>query len=246
MRNLAVKAVKAVLNPLGLELRPTDVRHFAEATGRERDLIKQFKGYSMTPPFRQWTFLRALEYVERSQIEGDIVECGVWRGGNIMLAKAYVSSERRYWLYDTFAGMSEPTEHDVSSDGRAATRIHAAPQKQQHNTWGFASLKEVQDNFQRHGLLDETVIFRRGKVEETLESEPLPERIAVLRLDTDWYESTLVELKRLYPLLAPGGVLILDDYGSWLGSKRAVDEYFGGRAPLLVPVDCASRMAVKI
>jgi hypothetical protein len=83
-------------------------------------------------------------------------------------------------------------------------------------------------------------------VEDTLNNEALPERISVLRLDTDWYESSLVELQILYPRLSVGGVLIIDDYGKWLGQKRAVDEYFEGRPPYLFPVDKGCRMAIKI
>lgn len=82
-------------------------------------------------------------------------------------------------------------------------------------------------------------------VEDTLNDEPAPQQISVLRLDTDWYESSLVELEILYPRLSVGGVLIIDDYGKWLGQKRAVDEYFEGRPPYLFPVDKGCRMAIK-
>jgi O-methyltransferase len=142
--------------------------------------------------------------------------------------------------------MSVPTAHDVAIDGRAADAIHASRQRGTHNEWAFAPLEDVKESFRRHGLLDDAVVFRKGMVEDTLKLEPIPQQIAVLRLDTDWYESTLVELHVLYPRLSRGGILILDDYGSWLGSKRAVDEYFGGAPPLLIPIDRASRMAVKV
>jgi hypothetical protein len=89
-------------------------------------------------------------------------------------------------------------------------------------------------------------VFRQGMVEDTLKNEPLPERIAILRLDTDFYESTKIELELLYPRLAPGGVLIVDDYGLWQGSKKAVDEYFGDKPPLLMPIDYTARYAIKV
>ena len=218
-----------------------------EVTAEERSLVVRFGRYSMTPPFRMWTLLKAVEYVENCGLDGDIVECGVWRGGNVMLAKAVSKSQRRFWLYDTFAGMTEPTEHDVSAEGRVAIPVQAARQKQTHNEWAYASLDEVRQYFADEGLLDESLIFREGRVEDTLTADTadIPERISILRLDTDWYESTLIELKMLYPRLVVGGVLILDDYGRWLGSKKAVHEYFGANCPLLIPVDRRCRMVIK-
>ncbi len=236
------KTAKTLLSRLGLKPRSSDLSRYAEATDEERQLVAFYSRYSMTSPLRMWTLLKAVKYAE--QIDGDIVECGVWRGGNMMLAKAV--SDKCVWLYDTFAGMTEPTEHDVASDGRVASPIHAARQEQDHNAWAYASVEEVRANFARHGLLDDKVIFRKGMVEDTLKADTLPEQISVLRLDTDWYESTLIELEILYPRLSVGGVLIIDDFGTWLGAKRAVDEYFGGRPPYLFPVDKGCRMAIKV
>jgi hypothetical protein len=239
-------AAKAILSRFGLELRFSDIRQYPESTDQERELIERFNSYSMTTPYRQWTLLKALDYVQKAGIQGDIVECGVWRGGNMLLAKAFLGNQRQFWLYDTFAGMAEPTEDDVSIDGRSAREIHSTKQQDDHNKWAYASLEEVTENFRKFNLLDDNLVFRKGMVEETLNTNQLPDKISVLRLDTDWYESTLIELKVLYPRLQHGGVLIIDDYGSWLGSRKAVDEYFDGRPPLLTPVDRACRMAIKI
>ena len=236
------KTARGALSSLGLKQRRSDLSRYAEATDEEQQLVALYARYSMTSPLRMWTLLKAVKYAD--QIEGDIVECGVWRGGNMMLAKAV--SNKRVWLYDTFAGMSEPTEHDVGRDGRIASEIHTTRQRHDHNAWCYAPIEEVRANFARHGLLDDDVIFREGMVEDTLNNEALPQRISVLRLDTDWYESSLIELQILYPRLSVGGVLIIDDYGKWLGQKRAVDEYFEGRPPYLFPVDKGCRMAIKI
>jgi hypothetical protein len=93
----------------------------------------------------------------------------------------------------------------------------------------------------------EKMHFVQGAVEKTLREHELPPSIAVLRLDTDWYESTKVEMEVLYPRLARGGVLMIDDYGHYAGSRRAVDEYFSeaGIVPLLQPIDYTGRIFVK-
>jgi hypothetical protein len=236
---IAHKIIKALLGPLGLELR----RKSFDATPAERAAIERFSRYSMCPQARLLSLLRAIEYVDANGIPGDIVECGVWRGGNMMLAAAV--TDRKIWLYDTFAGMTRPTEHDISSDGRSARAIQAAHQRKDHNAWAYASIDEVKANFRREGLLSDRLVFRKGMVEETLAADPRPEQISILRLDTDWYESTLVELQTLYPRLSGGGVLIIDDYGTWLGAKRAFDEYFGAARPLLFPVEGGCKMAIK-
>jgi hypothetical protein len=164
-------------------------------------------------------------------VEGDIVECGVWRGGLMMLARM-VCPDRVCWLYDTFDGMTVPhPEYDVKRPikGKQKRAIDRYNQKKAGGTkWDAVSIDEVRDNFRSFGLLDtEHVRMIEGPVEHTLIFGPKPKRIALLRLDTDWYESTKVELEELYPLLVHGGYLIVDDYGHWMGSKKAVNEYFG-------------------
>jgi O-methyltransferase len=239
---------KRALRPLGLELRPAGIKYFPEATLGEAALIEKFRPFTMTNENRQWALLKAVDYLDSRGIPGDIVECGVWRGGNMMMVKASrVASpiRRRLFLYDTFAGMTEPTDYDIDSLGRQSRPIHRKRKRDGHNSWAYASLDEVMENFRRLGLLDDDVIFTQGPVEETLRGDGLPDEIAILRLDTDWYESTKVELEVLYPRLVPGGVLIVDDYGSWLGAKKAVDEYFRERPILLFAIDHGCRLAVK-
>lgn len=207
-------------------------------------LLKEIAPLTMTQIERQWAMLSAVRYVDRADIEGDIVECGVWRGGNMILAKKVCAKPRKFWLYDTFAGMSEPTQADVDIAGGSALDRIDAYQKEDHNAWCFASLEDVRQNF--GNLLDESVHLIRGKVEDTLAvAENLPEKIALLRLDTDWYESTKAELEILYPRLQSGGVCIIDDYGHWQGARQAVDEYFANEAILLQRIDYTARMFVK-
>lgn len=172
-------------------------------------------------------------------IPGDIVECGVWRGGNIILARQ-LAPERTCWLYDTFDGMTPP----CLKDGDKATRQFNRKTKVgvKHSA---VSLPDVRRNLDRFGALDDTKLkFVAGDVRETL-PHTRPERIALLRLDTDWYESTLAELQWLYPLLVTGGILIIDDYGHWPGARRAVDEYFVGQSIDMQTIDYSARMMTR-
>jgi len=186
------------------------------------------------------TLVIACKYVSRSKIPGDFVEAGVWRGGSSIVAKKFLTGNRNFYLYDTYKGMTEPTIHDyrVGSNSNSETLIRWKEQdKNSHNDWVFASLNEVKNNFDQFDLLDSDLVFVEGDVRETLTLENIPKKICVLRLDTDFYDSTLIELQVLWPLLSPGGVLILDDYGHWDGARRAVDEYFElNNENLMVPI----------
>lgn len=228
------------------EKSPNLRRLFPEASEEDIRTITNLAPFTMTSAERQWALLSSIRYLDQAGIEGDIVECGVWRGGNMMLAKQVSTKVRKFWLYDTFAGMSEPTAADVDIAGGAAMDRIDNYQKDTHNDWCFASLDEVKSNFKQASLLDDNVKFVKGKVEETLQRpENLPQNIALLRLDTDWYESTLAELQVLYPRLASGGVLIVDDYGHWKGARQAFDEYFKDQPILLQRIDYTARMIVK-
>jgi hypothetical protein len=177
----------------------------------------------------------ALDYLQASGVEGAYVECGVWRGGSSMAAALRMLDEdmnrRELWLYDTFEGMTDPTEEDIRArDGlSAAEKFDAAraarPDDRSDWFWAEASLEDVRDNLASTGYPDELIRFVKGSVETTI-PDAVPERIALLRLDTDWYESTRHELEHLFPRLQPGGVLIVDDYHYWRGARKAVDEYF--------------------
>lgn len=169
----------------------------------------------------------ALIRVDAEGIEGDVVECGVWRGGHIILARL-VSPDRRCWLYDTFAGMPEPGPHDRKRSGNKPP-----PNKALSKKWTAASEGEVIDNLRRTDTFDPSRLrFIRGDVRDTLmETGNWPDKIALLRLDTDWYESTKVELEILWPRLEVGGELIVDDYGHWLGARKAVDDYMTQHVP---------------
>lgn len=198
--------------------------------------------------------IQACKYVVRNDIAGDFAECGVWRGGNALAAKfifeAY-GSKRGVILFDTFAGMTEPTDWDKTRyDNKSAKEKFLERQKDNHNEWCYASLEEVEQNFKDAKVDLKDVKFVQGDVLKTLSiCENLPHKIAVLRLDIDWYESTRKEMEVLYPLLSRGGVLLIDDYGHWDGARKAIEEYFYDNSdyhkPLLQYTDYAGRMGVK-
>lgn len=215
-----------------------------------RAIIETVSPFSMTSPERLLALRDAVRHVCRHGIEGDIVECGVWRGGSMMAAALTMlecGGRRRIHLFDTFEGMPPPAAADRDLTGVSAATLLAAEQRESGDTWAFSPLDQVRANLRSTGYPAELVRFVPGRVEETI-PEAAPERIAVLRLDTDWYESTRHELEHLYPRLAVGGVLIVDDYGHWQGARRAVDEYLAasGARLLLSRIDYTGRMAVKI
>ncbi len=206
--------------------------------------------YTLTSIERVYALWQAVGYVTRHGIAGDIVECGVWRGGSMMAAAqtllALGDSERTLWLYDTYEGMSEPTDRDVNRGDRAARRRWERAQREGHNAWNYAPLDDVRRHVLSTGYPASGVRFVKGKVEDTIPGA-VPERIAILRLDTDFYESTYHELLHLYPRLAPRGVLLLDDYGHWRGAREAVDRFLAEQRPpiLLDRIDYSGRIAVK-
>jgi len=208
----------------------------------------------MTSAERQWALINAVRHVVRAQVPGDIVECGVWRGGAAMAAALTLldagSSDRKIWLYDTFAGMTAPGADDVrAADGVAARRTWTRHRRVDGgNDWCRAPLADVRSNMAATGYPETGLRFVQGPVEQTLlESANLPDSIALLRLDTDWYESTRTELEILYPRLSIGGVLIIDDYGHWQGARKAVDEFFAARAEviLLNRIDDTGRIGIR-
>jgi len=226
---------------------PDDIRKLIpEISDEDIRVMLAVSPFTMTGIERQWAMISAVRFLDNAGLEGDIVECGVWRGGNMLIAKHVSRSPRKFYLFDTFAGMSEPTEADIDKSGSSALSRFQAYLKPTHNEWAYASLEEVRENFRKQGFIDDSVKFVKGKVEETLQKEEnLPKQIALLRLDTDWYESTLAELQILYPRLVSGGILIVDDYGHWQGARKAFDEYFKEQPVLLQRIDYTGRMMVK-
>ena len=212
-----------------------------------QDIIRQVRPYTMTDINKLHVLLSATQYVVRHGLAGDFVECGVWRGGSMHAAARMLDSlgdrERDLYLFDTYEGMPPPSEADARG-GRSAADLLASSAKDTR-MWAIASLEDVKAGFETVPYPAERVHFVPGKVEDTIPAH-LPERIALLRLDTDWYESTAHELVHAYERLVPGGVLLLDDYGDWEGAKLATDEFLERTGePLLLVRMSTGRAAVK-
>jgi len=216
------------------------------------ELYALCKPYSMTSPERMYSLYKATEYVLKNNIPGDFVECGVWRGGSSMLVAQMLASrnvkDRKIYLYDTFEGMSEPGTDDVDIHGAHASKIMAeAVNEKETSVWCLADLHDVQQNMAHTGFAENLIVYVKGKVEDTIPQTMPKNEIALLRLDTDWYESTKHELTHLYPKLIKAGVLIIDDYGHWEGCRKAVDEFFGDNKirQLLNRIDYTGRIGIK-
>lgn len=250
-----VRAVNKLLAVAGLKItraKDAEQQFPVEISNSDRKVFRYVRDNNLSTSSNERLFatIMACRHVAERGIQGDFVECGVWRGGNSIIAADIfksLASNRKVWLFDTFAGMTEPTAADVNSRGESADKKYAHSVRGDHNEWCYASLEEVQGNFSDAGLLSEHVKFVKGDVAKTLsQNAEMPAVIAVLRLDTDWYESTKEELEVLYPKLAIGGVLIIDDYGHWGGARKAVDEYFAGRCrPYLQYIDQTARVGIK-
>ncbi|HYS07594.1 MAG TPA: TylF/MycF/NovP-related O-methyltransferase [Myxococcales bacterium] len=206
-------------------------------------LCRAVAGHTMTSPERIVALAEAVRYVCRNRIPGAVVECGVWRGGSMMAAaltlKEQGDTSRELVLFDTFEGMSPPAARDVNLRGTHADL--AAPKGS-----SAASQEVVAAGVASTGYPMDRVRLVKGKVEETIPAHA-PGEIALLRLDTDWYASTLHELEHLYPRLSRGGVLIIDDYGHWKGAKEAVDVYFQRLSPrpMLSRIDYTGRSCIR-
>lgn len=213
-------------------------------------IYKKCKEYTMTSQERMYALYQAVVYVVEAKIPGDFVECGVWRGGSSMLIALTLLelgvNDRRIYLYDTFEGMPMPTDDDRDVGNKTITAMETWKEnkKLDHNDWCYASLQEVTRNMHSTHYPSKMISFVQGKVEETIPAT-IPSLISILRLDTDWYESTKHELIHLYPLISKSGVLIIDDYGAWDGSRKATDEYFSSMPIMLNRIDAHGRLVIK-
>ncbi len=220
----------------------------------EEDFLKYYekdKQFTMTSLFRMYALYHATKYVIENNIEGDIVECGVYKGGSSMLSADMLveqnSFDKKLYLFDTYEGMCKPTDKDIYHGfQQKALKDWERRQTNTHNTWCYAPIDEVKANMLSTGYPEEKMVFVKGKVEDTIPGT-IPEKISLLHLDTDWYESTYHELVHLFPLLSKNGVLIIDDYGYWQGCREAVDQYFeeNNIKMLFNRIDYNGRMFVK-
>lgn len=226
---------------------PADISEDAEFM----KIYAKCRPFTMTTVERMFSLYQAVKYIQENNIEGDFVECGVWKGGScMMMAYMLVNMgimSRKIYLYDTFEGMSEPTELDKVAGGSDASKLLEKEDKDDPTSvWCYSTIEEVTKNVESTGFPTTNFIFVKGKVEDTI-PQTIPSKIALLRLDTDWYESTLHELKHLYHLLVRNGILIIDDFGFWEGAKKAVMQYFSEKKifPIINRIDDTGRIIIK-
>jgi O-methyltransferase len=228
-------------------------RDLAQMSPADSRIAEAALPFTMTGVARLQALIDAVRYCVRRELPGAFAECGVWRGGSVLAMIITLQeldrSDRDIYLFDTFEGMTRPSEKDTSPYDRPALELweesRTQPWPELFDPRTFSE-EAVRETVLGTGYPEQRLHFIRGPVEETLPKRA-PDRLALLRLDTDWYESTRHELFHLFPRLTDGGVLIVDDYGHWDGCKRAVDEYFAeqARPVLLNRIDYAGRIAVK-
>jgi hypothetical protein len=232
----------AMIDTVDLSVRVYD--HQDEAS----DLLRTAAPYTMTSLERMMALYQVCRHIEQAGIQGDLVECGVWRGGSAgIMAGVNLRrgrAPRTLWLYDSFEGIPQPRAEDgpeaaAFADGMAAGDLVTTNKL-------VAAESSVLQLLSILGFPREHTRIMKGWFQDTVPAEH-PERIAVLRLDGDWYESTKVCLDHLYPRVVEGGVVIVDDYGDWEGCKKAVDEYFQqhGITAMLHHVDRTCRYFIK-
>ena len=242
--------VKTLCRRMGYDIvrrRPVRVHDMDEAFF---PIFEKCHPISMTSMEAKYALYGAIDYVIDNGIPGDFVECGVWKGGSCLLMAETMArrgvTDRRIYLYDTFAGMAEPEDVDIrDSSGEKAHPKWQALQRDDHNEWCYSPLEEVKANLAQTDYPQDQFVFVPGKVEDTIPGT-VPGKIAILRLDTDWYGSTRHEMEHLFPRIPRGGILIVDDYGALRGSRRAVDEYLQERGIklFLQRLDFSARLAI--
>jgi len=210
--------------------------------------VAAVREWTMTSPWKIFALILAVRHLADHRVPGEIVECGVWRGGSMQaVARTLLErgvTDRDLHLFDTFEGMPPPTTADRRHDGQHAGELLESNPRDS-SVWAVADLDDVRAGMSQTGYPAERIHFHPGLVQDTV-PEQAPGQIALLRLDTDWYESTRHELTQLYDRVTSGGVIVLDDYDWWEGSRKAVDEFLAetGHRLLLVPI-ASGRIAVK-
>jgi O-methyltransferase len=251
VRQLLTRPVRALLQRLGYDVvRRADAAAAPYPPDFDAELIalcEAVKPYTLTSPERIAALRDAVRHVVRAGVPGAVVECGVWRGGSMLVVARTLlelgATDRDLHLFDTFTHMPFPGPEDVDLFGIPAADAYEAASTAE--AFRYLPLDEVRAVLEATGYPADRLHFVPGLVEDTI-PDAAPEQIALCRLDTDWYRSTLHEMEHLFPRISPGGVLLVDDYGHFQGAKQAVDEYFAAHGPevLLHRIDFTGRLVI--
>ena len=198
-----------------------------------RILLNYIFFYSLSRKYNKSTMVKTMEYIDSlyltykySVVEGSIVECGVWKGGmSLGMIDITLKSNKRYHFFDSFAGLP-PAE---SVDGKSAVDWKSNTAIQENLKNCEADLGEFKSKVKAKGIDLNSVFIYPGFFENTLINFPNEEKISVLRLDADWYKSTIECLDALYDSVQLGGVIIIDDYHTWDGCSRAIHDFLSKR-----------------
>lgn len=227
--------------------QPSDAFGTVDFPDEWQAVIERTRPYTLCSDERMGGLIAGVEHVVKNAIPGAFVECGVWRGGSSMAAALtfqHLGDIRDIYLFDTFEGMPPAGEQDVDFRGEPMGDSFADTQATKElAARAGATLGDVREAMASTGYPGDRTHLVQGMVEHTVPGSA-PGEIAVLRLDTDWYESTRHELEHLYPRVPAGGVLIVDDYGHFAGARKATDEYLGEKV-FLHRLDYTGRLVIK-
>jgi hypothetical protein len=224
--------------------------NFNDVSSNDKDVLNQINRFTMTSLERQLALISATRYVVKAEIPGVFIECGVWRGGSSMAMALTLIQENVYdrdlYLFDTFSGMTDPSDIDIACDGEFA-HIKLEQDTDKSDVWCVADRVDVEANMISTGYPLTKIKIIEGPVEKTITKDFPNQPIAILRLDTDWYESTKHELVHLFPFVSEGGVIIIDDYGHWSGARLAVDEFLKSEhiQSYMHRIDYTGRLIIK-
>ncbi len=252
MRRLLRRPVVAVARRLGYEVRKVGAE-VPEAMPPDCDaftasVIQRIDPYTLTSVERVMALVDIVRYVVKAEVPGAFVECGVWRGGSSMaMALTLLEqgvTDRDLVLFDTFTHMPYPDDVDVDLHGQKASDFYEAASEAE--AFRYLAIDEVRAALESTGYPRERIHLVQGMVEETIPAHA-PDAIALCRLDTDWYASTAHEMEHLWPRIPSGGVMLVDDYGHFMGAKKAVDEYVAANdlRLLLHRIDFTGRTILK-
>ena len=248
------KIIKKFLKIFNLELKRLDEFNSElpiECSAKEEEFIKIAKKFSMTDYKSLYAVCQSIKYIKQNNIKGDLVECGVWQGGNLILFNKLLNHhkiKKKIFGYDTFSGMTAPGQEDNNFKNLPADNILKQANKinNEDNIWCYSSYKSVKKNIRLNCQDSKNILLIKGDVRKTLPKKKIvPKKISLLRLDTDFYDSTKIELEILYPLLSKNGILIIDDYGYWKGARKAVDEFFFKTKPWMHVINNTCRLIIK-
>lgn len=226
----------------------------ADASEEDLKNIEKFSSLSLTTRANLWSIIQSLKYLDTKKITGDLVECGVFKGGTIAMMLKYMSllkADRKIYGYDTFEqGMLLETYTSFDKDikgKKILDLINLNEYNMIKKNFSYPTIEEVKQNIVNLSKTkSENLILIKGNILETLRVENnLPKRISFLRMDTDLYSTTKFQLEILYPRLVSGGILHIDDYGVCPGVKKAVDEYFLNKNIWLHRIDFTCRLLIK-